>query len=600
MTTEMLRNVVKPLVRSFIEKMTVEQWRSLISTSPDHASTILLAELILGVIHNVSELLLMSIRCGNAPSCENTMTTLQTDLSQTISESLGLEDQDDNSLSSLAVMIQKETEEIVTSSITEDHTENTCIIQPERLNAIVDITIELFRKFGDKIKAGELRFKDWCQKKYEDSELLASGVEGEPLDSQEDVCLPQYVSPESVQEVIKKDWSDISSTLLDDITVGEYKKLQSESSVEIQSVLDEITTTLSEKRKRPFQALKKKVKSFFAMGFLRVWLCRLLANVRKKHPQETAEESYEMVESIIDSLTPEFVNATDEEVKNENCVADVFQHTSRHNILDLTRGLTDLIYQNVVQDAPGSETAPCSFRRYNLYTDIWKQSKLCISMMKWFMKARTKILCDRLNLHMLEPEACPIVSELPETGTVSHSEKPFTGSTEPEEITCKGVSKVDTAGEATSKQRKGGNLAVETQLKKTYIGTFIDMVVFHICNEAGVIVEDKHKVSSKIFEGVWLKVQEEEMYITQSSFKNLEGKIHQRICKQVGSLDSLYLMATLDPIIIEGIASLIRERLMTPPKNETFLSAVVKFPCKKMATKLTHTKVDEQWSEVQM
>lgn len=581
----MLRNVVKPLVRSFIENMTVEQWRSLISTSPDHAATILLAELVLGVIHNVSEFLLMSIRC--APSCENTMSTLHTDLSHTISESLGLEDQDDNSLSSLADMIQKETEEILTLSITEDYTENTCIIQPERLNAIINVTIELFRKFGDKIKAGELRFKHWSQKKKEDSESLASGlVEGEPLDSQEDICLPQYVSPESVQEVIKKDWSDISSTLLDDITVGEYKKLQSESSVEIQSVLDEITSTLSEKRKKPFEALKKKVKSFFAMGFLRVWLRRLLANVRKKHPQDTIEESYEMVESIIDSLTPEFVNVTDEEVKNENGVVALFQHTSTHNIPHLTRGLTDLIYQNVVQDIPGSERATSSFRTYNLYRDIWKQSKICISMTKWFMKAQTKVLCNRLNLHMLEPETCPIISELPETGilptpsttsTVSDIEKAFPGSTEPEEIGCKGVAKVVSEGEATSKQRKGDDLAVETQLKKTYISSFIDMVVFHICNEAEVIVENKHKISSKIFEGVWLKVQEEKMYITPSSFKNLQGKIHKCICKQVGSLDLLYLMATLDPIIIELITSLIRERLMTPPKKETFL----KFPCTK-------------------
>ncbi|TWW55438.1 hypothetical protein D4764_09G0004870 [Takifugu flavidus] len=520
------------------------------------------------------------------------MSTLHTDLSQTIGESLGLKDRDDDSLGSLADMIQKETEEIVTLSITEEYTENTYIIQPERLNAIVNVTIELFRKFGDKIKAGGLRFKDWYQKRHEDGELLASGVvEGEPLDSQEDICLPQYVSPESVQEVIKKDWSDISSTLLEDITVGEYKKLQSESSVEIQSVLDEITTVLSEKRKKPFQALKKKVKSFFSTGFLRVWLCRLLANVRKKHPQDTTEESYEMVESIIDSLTPEFVNATDEEVENENGVVAIFQHTSRHNILGLTRGLTDLIYQNVVQDIPEPERATSTFRRYNLYSDIWKQSKLCISMMKWFMKARTKILCDRLNLHRLEPETCPIISDLPEQGIlpmpsttsiVGHTEKPFTGSTEPEEIGCKGVSKVGTAGEATSKKGTGVNLVVETQLKKTYISSFIDMVVFHICNEAGVIVEGKHKFSSKIFEGVWVKVQEEKMYITQSSFKNLKGKIHKCICQQVGSLDLLYLMATLDPIIIELITSLIRERLMTPPKKETFLSAVVKFPCKKM------------------
>lgn len=580
MTTEMLRNVVQPLVRSFLEKMTVEQWRSLISTSPDHASTILLAELILGVIHNVSEFLLMSIRCGNAPSCENRMSTLHADLSQTISESLGLEDQDDNSLSSLTDKIQKETEEIVTLSITDEYTENAYIIQPERLNAIINVTVELFRKFGDKIKAGELRFKHWYQKKHEDSEALASGVvEGEPLDSQEDICLPQYVSPESVQEVIKKDWSDISSTLLDDINVGEYKKLQSESSVEIQSVLDEITTVLSKKRKKPFQALKKRVQSFFSTGFLRVWLCRLLANVRKKHPQDTVEESYEMVESIIDSLTPEFVNATDEEVKNEDAVVDIFQHTSRQNILHLTRGLTDLIYQNVVQDIPGSEIATSSFRRYNLYSDIWKQSKLCISMMKWFIKAQTKILWDRLNLHTLEPETCPIISELPETGIlpmpstsiVRPTEEPFTGSTEPEEITCKGVSEVGTAGEATSKKRTGVNLVVETQLKKTYISTFIDMVVFHICNEAGVMVEDKHKISSKIFEGVWAKVQEEKMYITQSTFKNLKGKIHKCICKQVGSLDLLCSMATLDPIIIDLITSLIRERLLTPPKKETFL-----------------------------
>lgn len=582
MTTETLCNIVKPLVRSFIEKMTVDQWRSLVSTSPDHASTILLAELILGVIHDVSEFLLMSIRCRSGPSCENTISTLHTDLSQTFTESLGLEDPADKSLNSLADMIQKETEEIVTLSITEEYVENTYIIQPERLNTIINITIELFRKFGYKIKAGQLRSKNGYQND-EDSELLpAAGVtEGEPLGGQDDVCSPQHVSPESVQEVIRKDWSDISSTLLDDISVGEYKKLQSESAVEIQSVLDEIASVVSEKRKKPFQALKKKVKTFFSKSFLRVWLCRLLAKLKRKHPQDTKEESYEVVESIIDGLTPEFVNVTVEEVKNENCVIAMFQHTSRHNILHLTKGLTDLIYQKVVvQDIPGSKRATSSSRSYNLYSDIWKQSKLCISMMKWFTKAQTKVLCDRLNLHMLEPETCAVTSELPEadslptpstTSAVTHTEKPFTGSTEPEDMASKDVSKDGTAGGATSKEREGISLpAAETQLKKTYVHCFIDMVVFQICNDAGVIIEDKHMVSNRIFDRVWAMVQGEKMYITQSSFKNMKGKIHKSICKHFQSLDLLYLMASLDPIIMKLITSLIKERLMTPPKTKSF------------------------------
>lgn len=598
MTTEKLCHVIKPLVRTFIERMTVDQWRSLISPSPDHASIILLAELILGVIHDVSEFLLKSIRCRSAPGSEGTMSTLHTDLSHTFRESLGLEDQADNvSLTNLADMIQKETEEIVTSSITEEYTDHTYIIQPDRLNSIINITVELFRKFAHKIKAAELRCKYWFQNKEVDREvfLASNDSEGEPVDSPEDISLPRCVSTtELVQEVIRKDWVDISSTLLDDITVGEYKKLQSQSSMEIKSVADEIATILSQDRKKPFQALRKKVKSFFGMSFLRVWLCRLLANVKRKHPQVSREESCEMVESIIDNLTPELVNVTIEEAKNENSAIAIFQHISSQNAIHLTKGLTDLIYHNVfIGDIPRSARATIASRSYHMYDDIWKESKVCISIMKWFMKAQTNVLCDRLNFQMLEPITYPIISELPESDVlptsdsaiitdVKYTENPAECA-EPEDTINKGIPMVHAAGEATKKKRKGSSVAVETRLKKTYISCFLDMVVFHVCNDAGVRIEDKPEFSKSIFDRVWSKVEGEKMYVTQKSFENLTSKIHKCICKQFKSLDLLYLMASLDPVVMELIVSLIKERLMTPPKKKNLLlhlSAAAKLLCR--------------------
>lgn len=586
MTTEKLCHVVKPLVRSFIERMTADQWRSLISPSPDHASVILLAELILGVINNVSEFLLKSIRCRSAPGSEGTMSTLHTDLSHTFRESLGLEEQADNvSLTGLADMIQKETEEIVTSSITEEYTDNTYIIQPDRLNEMINITVELFQKFGYKIKEAELSYQYLYQRKEVDEEALlaSSDSEGELADSPED-SLPQYVSTtELVQEVIVKDWLDISSTLLDYITAGEYEKLQLQSSKDIQSVAAEIATILAEKRKKPFQAWRKKVKSFFSMSFLRVWLCRLVASVKRRHPQESREDSCELVESIIDGLTAELVDAPIEGAKSKSSTVDIFKRISSHNVLHFTKGLTDLIYRKVsAGDVPRSERAAAPGRSFHMYEDIWKQSKVCVSIMKWFMKAQNKVLCDRLNLQVVEPVSYPIISEPPETDalpTPSATSVPVKDGeyTEPEDGAA------IAAGGTTSRKRMGVSGGVEAHLKRTYISCFLDMVVFHICKDAGVTLEDKPQFSKSIFEGVWAKVEEEKMYITRKSFKNLTRKIHKCICKQFKSLDLLYLIASLDPAIIELIVSLIRERLMTPPSQTRLLlrlSAAAKLLCR--------------------
>lgn len=593
MTTENLVHVVKPLVRSFIERMTVDQWRSLISPSPDDASVILLAELIIGVIHNVSEFLLKSIRCRSAPGSEGTMSTLHLDLSHTFSESLSLEDQADNaSLTDLADMIQKETEEIVTSSITEEYTDNTYIIQPDRLNAIVNITVDVFRKFGHKIKTAERRCKYWYQKKaVQPGVPLASGEsEGKPAGGPEDLRLPQYVSTtELVQEVLRKDWREISATLLDDITVGEYNKLQSQSCKEIESVAKEIAAVLSEKRKKPFQGLRKKVKSFFAMSFLRVWLCRLVAKVKRKHPQVSREESCELVEAIIDNLTPELVNLTIEEAQNDNSAIVIFQNISSRNVLHLTKSLTDLIYHNVfIGDARPSARATIPSRSYHLYEDIWKQSKVCISIMKWFMKAHANTLYDRLNLHTLEPITYPIISQLPETdllpkssatsALVEYAEEKPAEYPEPEDTATKGAPKVHAAGGPTTKKRRGASVAAEAHLKKTYISSFLDMVVFHVCNDAGVVIEDEPEFSKSIFERVWAKVEGGKMYITPDSFRNLTRKIHQSICKRFKSLDLLYLMASLDPVVMELIVSLVKERLMTPPKKKSLLSRLSAAP----------------------
>ncbi|CAF89477.1 unnamed protein product [Tetraodon nigroviridis] len=87
-------DIIHPLIRSFLEKNTAEQWGSFQARSADDATKILVAELILEIIAALSNFILTS---PMTPKTEKLlMSELEESLPQTFSEALGIPDEVDN------------------------------------------------------------------------------------------------------------------------------------------------------------------------------------------------------------------------------------------------------------------------------------------------------------------------------------------------------------------------------------------------------------------------------------------------------------------------------------------------------------------------
>lgn len=90
-------DALRSLLQSFFAKITVDQWKSLVSGSPDNATKILVAELILNLVSTVTESVLTVLRSLNVPEPEEAaLSHLGESFPHSFSEALGVPEQVDS------------------------------------------------------------------------------------------------------------------------------------------------------------------------------------------------------------------------------------------------------------------------------------------------------------------------------------------------------------------------------------------------------------------------------------------------------------------------------------------------------------------------
>lgn len=308
----------------------------------------------------------------------------------------------DENLKSLTKMIQQENQETLKSlNVRPEHSSiNWHLTSPSRLNRMVCCVNDLFGNVGAKLMA--------LFEASEDGEEDVIKQEEEDEVAPEDQTGGKSITPDSIQEKIRKELRDISTHLMEDVSRDEFKELEFVSSEEIESMGKEISLLVSaeEEGKCSFQGLKNQLKLVSAKCFLRVWLGRLLAKLKKKHREDTTVES---CESIVDQLTPQLLNDLSRPGEDNTPLKVKSKYISGAKVLVLFQHLAPLLHhrssQTITLDSSfkgpddGDDLIPQE--KPEIYNDLCRKSWICTVPMKWFLKTVVKGLGARLKHSIL-------------------------------------------------------------------------------------------------------------------------------------------------------------------------------------------------------
>lgn len=616
--TEAIGSSVYLIIQGFIEKLTEDQWKSLTSDSPSNVTNILVAEMTLNIIDAVTESMMSDL---SSVRLEDAVPGLEELLQQSFCEALHIKEADE-SLKSLTKMIRQENQENLNAlrAPPEPSDVNQHITSPSRLNRMVCCINDLLSKVGAKVtavfqpskdreKGGEEEQEKTQEQEEEEEQVVPEEEEKTQKQEEEHVVaeeetVDRWITPDSVQEKIKKELRDISTQLTEEVSGEDLKQLEFVSSEEMEKVGKEVALLVSKEAegKRSFKGLRNQLKLVFAECFLRVWLCRLLAQLKKKHREDIRVES---CQAMVEQLTPQLLSDLHGQDESSSSLKVKSKHITGAKVLVLTQRLTPLLSppssastpSDPDVEGPAGDKQLLPHAKTEIYKDVRRQSWICTVLMKWFLKTVVKGVGAGLKLSILQTQPAAAPAEPP---LADPEEAEPTAAAEPSEPTDAPVEAEEVEPAATPVRREeppaeGAAAAAErwdegrqgvdseADIKASYVKTFIEKVVFHVCVDAHVLFGNKYKVSEAVFEKVWAEVKNHSMYVTPRSFKNLDKKIHQRLCGRFQPLELLCLMTLQDPEVTDLCTSLVKQRLMTPPQQplvKRFFSSMAKVLCR--------------------
>lgn len=512
----MLEHYVQQEIRYFFERITAKQWNLLTSGSPDSASKILSTELILTLILIVTESLFKELNStrGCRPG-ENALSFIEDSLLLNLSGALGLRASNHN-LRILSMMIQQIAQENATLFLRRMKRSdiNLEITSPSKLKQILDQVMKVFTEIGPETSLLSKKHKKQGENVTKWDKVLRGSVSSEDK-------LKITIQRENAKQL-----SDIITSLLDDVSDYSIKRITYESNLELQNVADGTFT----------------LHCFYSKWFLKVWLCSVLQRLNKKYPQQTKSGKLEIVDSIIKGLITTFADVENQDAGNVHSLLMIFTKFPCDNVLELTEKLRELIFQHVLTKQSQESVWERQFQwnwsdsksNCGIAVDIWRSSCVCIVIMNWFHSSQAEDM-------------------IPQIGDAEQAEWK-SSSMEP-----------DSAEQDTLECEEDAELQ---DLSKVYVRLLVAKAVFHFYDDAKVMARHRDKVIDGLFERIWPKVKGEKIYVTHSTFQRFDRAIHRCLCKRNTVVETLHFMRTQDPVVVDFLISLIRERLMRPPGEQ--------------------------------
>ncbi|XP_034747628.1 uncharacterized protein LOC117956605 [Etheostoma cragini] len=578
-------NVILPAIESFSKRMTKEQWGLMNLGTPDHATNVLLAELLLDIIKTLSQALLKARSQNVAFSEENVRSSMGDKLSQSFSKVLNVEDQVPCVSSiSLTNLLAKEVADICKSSPVEDTAEllTLRVTTSKRLNAMVCHACKMLKSFTVRMKiVCSSRPRSQRQSPTASEEQLI--VEDDKKEATDVRCsllpfattalepeTPEVSSEDSsemtiaqaVEYIIREEMSKITEPLLDDLPETEYEQLKSESSLEILIVAKDIAQSIVEsldkrdaaeqkpKHKLCMKKIGNMIKTFFAKCFVKTWIHRMLEQLKAKFHQGSKVESGQSVSSILDDIDSllQPPHGGKAHCRNNVAVFRDLKKISSGKDLVFTKALCDLLSRhispgmapNIIPDAIRDEE---SHRTHpDLYADIQSKMWSFLGILRWWLNTK-------VGDH--SQEALEALGQLENRSLAPRHITPTQSAEACEDATAK-----------TSRNRMSIKVILQKLLSRTLKKAKVDYKF-----------KNTQDFLDRLLTKTWAQVEGVDFNTTTKTFRNLDKDIFQDVCKKWGCAEEILVSVTLGEQELEdSIACCFKHHLMKSQKTGFFAS----------------------------
>ncbi|XP_042281570.1 uncharacterized protein LOC121906660 [Thunnus maccoyii] len=626
---------VRSVIHSFLEKITEEQWILLKEGTPDDATMYLLAEMITEFIISITNTILANLRSKDADVCkEELLNSLNETLHQSFVQALEFtEEMQSVSSESLTKLIAKEVAESVNSALSAStDSESRDFVVPHdkvggfrvtpsrRLNTMVGHASAVLRDFMTKVKSlcppqprqsrsyratdventdkedmvppmespehedAEIEDLETSDKEMEEDKVerpdtgdrLESPVKSERQDTpekmaSEDSFLAQ--TSKAVQEIIRQELYELTEPVLHTVEESEYELLQSDFSLEIEVIGDDISQILTEEAKslqhsetespREENNLKSKIKTLFAKLFAKSLIHRMVAQLKSKYHKifkGKGRHSAQSLRSSVESLLLDEYDIT--EGGNEVSVFRQLEIISSGKHLVFTKELSDLVYNHIKDGMVTTEIVPESVRKKSirktlkehydaLYNDVGNRVKCFLSLMNWWLKMKVGSYCNRVVLALKNTK---IFSRMP-----------------PTEVTAE--------EDATRSEERDTESEEDAALKKRYIAVsvLVEKLVYRVLTKTKNTIMNAEALTRHIIKKTWAEVETLDFKVTEKTIKNIDKAIFKDLCKVWKSADMVViLMKSGDPLIEKYIAVSFKSHLTLkkPSTIHRFFSCV--------------------------
>ena len=587
----------RPLIQTFVGRMTEDRWILLKSGSPDDTTKILLAELLLEIIQAMTNTLLATLKNTSVAISEELVEVKLGDtLSQSFAEVLDIKDQDQcDSPQRLTSLLAKEVAESVSSALSAQKSSGSGISQhitpPHRLNNMLKHASKMLKKFAAKIRIRtprghrqtvsqttslektslELLLEDLENKDF-DSICSSHGEElqtpeEEPQDAEEEPPQDRFVAETAkvVQEIIERAVSEITEPLLQDVVDSEYEELQSESSFQIEVVSYDISQLIAsevfksstpqskEKCRLSLTEVSSIIKTFFVKVLAKTSILRIVAQMKRKFGHESEAESSQSMQSLIDSFESLLLVENGDKQKdqggNELCLFPRYKTLSGNNAVVMTNKLTEMMYCYIKYGSVMPEIIPKAIRRKAaacpvvdpaMYEDIRKKIRCFLALINWWQKTQAASHSDRLTLAL--------------QGTESVAQSPL------KEVAEENACLIPTPAPATKHNKKrnrkktrspqevaGAQEDTMGEINKKAVLFLVERLVSGLYNKAKLnwTTTQPEVIIQRLFERIWAEVEGAELRITPDKFEDLDKAVIKPLAKMWGCATHLLISINL-------------------------------------------------------
>lgn len=557
LTAETLR----PSVDLFFERITAEQWTLITQGSPDDATKMLLADLILEIISSVTSAISSAVE-EDPSTKESLVSGLDKSLRKSLTEVLHIPDHaDDVSIRCVTDMIKDEVKEGLDAFFSGSPQKITTLCS---LNAMILIVTNVMKKFSKRVK------KVFKPRKAE--------RRAEP------VVVEAELAAEASYSMLSRELKNIIISILDIVPDRDYEEVFSETATEIQALSEDIGTLLdgNKGKKNPLNLCKRKIINFFAKSFLKVWIHRLVGQLRRQHAELRTGDGGKAAKDIVAAVT--FWLESDE----QNSLVLGF-HTATSDESVFTKTVSELIYQRLLADSDSTDAQ----RNRELYANIKKKAWKFESSMNWFLKSLVVKFAAKVNILAPimedadgpeEADGSRLAAEEPQTSEASEAEeepedldeplgeeKPPEAAAEAAASTeCEEDLEEDAAALVTVEELQDGR---DLESIRAFVQFLTEKVLNHIHCEATVVPQYSdhflHTLHARIWSRVWDNTSH--LHLTEKSFKKMDRTIHRALYKKVGNPNEvMFTFKYLEESTIEDCTLDIARKLLRPSRKNIF------------------------------